>query len=799
MTLDTIAYGPEDHLLVTYDGAALLAYDAHTEAPKWSLVLAAPIAAVALVGLDAFPGGRGASPWRQSGAARWVVAVDTNGLVHVVDGTSGDEVTALGPFGAPVAVAAGPGGRFALATGERVHVWQSGERAELPERASALAFSLEGTTLAVGAVDGTLRFLSATPGAPPVETFCAVVHGGVSDLVQHPNGNWIVAGREGIHVVSDAGPTRLRNLPTGVVRVRVDPRGERLAAQLTERSVAVYSWPAAEVATRIDYLERPVRGLAWGPGAWLGVGLDLGDANKIDVLTTAAHRTDTHPGRGHNSWMLTVQGPPSRLSAKEADEIARMKNPWHVPAPPKNSGAGGKIGIGVVLSLGALFLRIVIFAGRTSSSYVAPSYEAPGPAAASPSDVYGSTATCDMSCARLRVTLLQIYCGRDGECRTDAAEALAALRRNDCSGATTAIDRITMDGARQGHASDVAGESLASARRGVELACAVGAGPVTHVSVVRLTGTALDAAREPLSPPHESQTAGALWAAPDGAVFASTRWLGGTTVYRREATSGPWVDVTRRRSGAAANVWGTSSRSAVMMASDSLTYWDGTAATELALPSPKIYAVGGMGDDLLVVGAGPAVKSQDDDDGEDPGIREGQALYRRRLLGGEPTWKPEAVAPHVQPKRLWSGKNTVLLAADAAEEGHEAESRLYQRSAGGRWTERRWWGAGPHPSDDVVDAAWIGARSEIFLATARGIYRSTDGGASFANTTPSNDGFTATGLWGRSASDVFAATTAGVKHWDGKTWSDTPYTGRALAISGNATDVYVLEENDEDD
>ena len=343
MTLSGIAYGPDEHVLLTFDEREVLAHDAQTEAPKWRLTLDENVVALAFADPQALPGGTGGSPWRNA-AGRLIIAVDAAGALHTIDPAAGQATSKHGPFGKPLAFAvgiAGAGSVVALSTADRLHLWRGGAHTEIPGRASAVAISNDGATLAIGAADGSLRFLSITGSSNPVETFCAVVHGGVTDLVQHPGGTWIVSGKSGIVTVTGEGPQRLANMPADIGRVRLDGRGRRLAAQLGERTVAVYGWPSLDLLTRIEYVERTVTGLAFGPEDWLGLGLDHGDGNKIDILTGATHRTDTHPGRTHRSWLLSVRGKASVLSAKEADDVRRMKDPFHTPAPQKSPGGYG--------------------------------------------------------------------------------------------------------------------------------------------------------------------------------------------------------------------------------------------------------------------------------------------------------------------------------------------------------------------------------------------------------------------------------------------------------------------------
>lgn len=131
MTFHELAYGPDEHVLLTVDGGELLAHDAQTEAPKWRLTLAHPLVAVLFAEAGALPGSGGPNPWRSS-AGRSVIAVDADGCMHAIDSALGQETGQLGPFGKPVSVAAGEGGSIALATGEKVCLWRGGERTDIP-------------------------------------------------------------------------------------------------------------------------------------------------------------------------------------------------------------------------------------------------------------------------------------------------------------------------------------------------------------------------------------------------------------------------------------------------------------------------------------------------------------------------------------------------------------------------------------------------------------------------------------------------------------------------------------------
>jgi hypothetical protein len=698
MAFHGIAYGPDEHVLVTLDGPEVLAHDAQTEAPKWRLSFDHSLFAVLFADSGALTGGDGASPWRTPASRSCLVALDSAGNLHVMESMLGEKVGTVPSSGRPAAVASGANGTFALAVEDKVILWRNRERVEIPGRASALAFSLDGATLAIGGIDGGLRFMSIGGGSKPIESFCAVVHGGISDIAQHPGGTWIVCGKSGVSTVSGEGPKRLDRLPADVQRLRVDANGKRLAAQLSDRSVAVYSWPSLEVELRIEYPERHVGGLAFGPQNWLGVAIDHGDGNKIDITTSACHRTDTHPGRTHRSWLLSVRGKEAVFSAKEAEDIRRMKDPFHQPAPggtgfgrgPSNNG--GRIGIGVAISVALLCLRLCA-AGSRSSSY-SSSY---------PQYIPPSIPTIPTTSTPAR--------------------------------------------------------------------------SVKHVALVRLEGPELEPTTEdiPQTNTGEAEYPGHIWTAPDGSIFVST--MNGaherSFVHRRDK-NGAWSTVATRRTGRVVQLWGRSATDVVLMDWDSLAHWDGTSKTEIEPPVSRLFALGGIGQDVFVAGQAPNKNT-----GELT-----MQLYRRH---GEGEWAVEPTTGDLAIKELWSGGNT-LWGRALGKDGEDAvDDRLVQR-ANGKWTERKPFGA-TRPTSVAIRSVWVTPTGDAFVASDAGVFRSTGGGASWTKVSAATD---YDGLWGRSPNDVYAATGDGVQHFDGKTWSKTSYTAEATAIGGTASELLVL-------
>ncbi len=774
MTFCGIAYGPDAHVLVTFDGAELLAHDAQTEAPKWKAALEHPVVAVLFADPDALPGG-GANPWRSQGGARALLAVDALGAIHGIDPALGQASGKLGPVGKPVAVAAGGGGVVALATESCVYLWRTGIVTELPARASAVAFSNDGGTLAIGEPDGTLRFLAIPidTSKPPVETSCAVVHGGITDLVQHPDGTWLASGKSGLSKVTSTGAKRLDAVPAKASRLALDTSGKRLAVQLSDRSFQVYAWPSLTIEAEVTYPERFVRGLSFGPENWLGVALDHGDGNKIDIVTSATHRTDTHAGREHRSWLLSVRGKQSILSAKEAEDIRRMKTPFHTPEPERKNGNGSRIGIGAGLSIALLALRLCA-AGSRGSSYTPPAYD------------YSKTTTpttCDRACAVTRLQTLREECVGH-PCEPDARAALAAMGAGDCKRAKASLTKAgSFLSSASSDTHDVLGRAkLLIAESGLTEACAsLPALSPKYTALVVLEGKELTATAEtiPGADTLEGEEPRTIWAAADGTVFVGTMEGRGrrSFVHRRDKT-GTWDVIATRRTTSPVQLWGRSGTDLYILDGDSLAHFDGIKTTEVTPPAPKELALGGIDLEVFVLGESTTDESLDASTG-------GVLLHRRRGSGG--SWTTEATLPRFEVRALWSGGSSLWARAVTADGDNAGDDHLLQRSSSGRWVERAWFGA-TRPALATIKTVWVSAAGEAFVAADGGVFRSSNGGASWAKTgAPPEVG----ALWGRSSTDVYATTEKGLMHYDGKSWSSTKYTEPSTVLGGNATQVFV--------
>jgi hypothetical protein len=111
-----------------------------------------------------------------------------------------------------------------------------------------------------------------------------------------------------------------------ITDVACSAEGTRFAMQVDRSRVLVLDDPPAEALLDVSYPQRVCSGVAFGPRPWIAIALAGGDANKVNVDTGAMHRSDTHPGRQHNRWLVSVAGAfqkraapaPSAAPAKKA-------------------------------------------------------------------------------------------------------------------------------------------------------------------------------------------------------------------------------------------------------------------------------------------------------------------------------------------------------------------------------------------------------------------------------------------------------------------------------------------------
>ncbi len=294
--------------VVCVDGKELLVYAAADESPLWKKSLAAPIAAVAFAGDD-------------------VLALDARGTLLRLAADSGAELARETFVGEPRALAArGDTLAVALEDAVRVAAGAAGARATLAiEGAQALAFSAK--LLAVGTGAGKLHVVES-------ETTLAVasLDAPIRGVVRHPAGFWLATAKDTVYRVKDDGEATplFRAVGGDASALACSKDGSLVAVQTDAKKVAVLVYPSGETLLTATYPERAPVGVALtADGRFLWIGLEKGDANKIDLDEQDIYRTDPHPGRARAAWTLRLQ----------LDKAVRARAKAPPPAPAKKPAA----------------------------------------------------------------------------------------------------------------------------------------------------------------------------------------------------------------------------------------------------------------------------------------------------------------------------------------------------------------------------------------------------------------------------------------------------------------------------
>jgi hypothetical protein len=352
-TQNLIAYDANGTAIVVADGAELLVYAAEDGAPLWRQALESKIVGVGTT-------------------ADEVVALDQNGKLFWWDAETGEENDRVEVEGDEFsALALDPDGVAAVLVDGTLQVVEPGEEpraVELP-RACSLAWSGDGGLLAVGSKDGKVWVLDEQDLKVDEPS---VLGATVTGIAWNANGCWLVTGGDRVFELDEAGAkqkllARLDGSELALLACSED--GDTFALRRDPGTVEALSWPAGETIGTVRYQDRKVTGVALGPKPWLGVGLDLGDANKISLRTESVHRTKTFEGRAHSSWMLSVsvKGVEARrkrsqrgaLSAEAAPKPKLPRTEAELNAPDwQTLGMLGIIAVATVLMWSIAYLPI---------------------------------------------------------------------------------------------------------------------------------------------------------------------------------------------------------------------------------------------------------------------------------------------------------------------------------------------------------------------------------------------------------------------------------------------------------
>jgi hypothetical protein len=299
------AYGYDGALLVTGDGPELLVCAGPDEGPMWRRTLDAVVVGVGVT--DAA-----------------VVAVDAAGTVVFCIREDGEvqRTIKLACLARDLAVA--KGGAIGVLGSSSAFVLQGngeGTRTEIQAAGStSIALDAEGRRVSLGFEDGSVRVFDATTGAERGQSRCPAA---VKALCWSPRGYWLASTGLGLVRIRASGRTvdnllKTDDLVLGPLACSAD--GVLVAVRVGTSKVGLFDLLDMKFQGMVQY-ERTVGKVEFGPGAWLGIGLDKGDGNKVDLLTGMVHRTDPHEGRPRNRWVLIAD--PKTASIAAAIERAR--------------------------------------------------------------------------------------------------------------------------------------------------------------------------------------------------------------------------------------------------------------------------------------------------------------------------------------------------------------------------------------------------------------------------------------------------------------------------------------------
>lgn len=284
--------------------------------------------------------GQDESPrWRKTGEADWtmvglgggqVIAADAEGRVFRYDEKTGAEAQRI-ELGVPIGTGttSDDGVAWLLAADQVIALSPDGTKASTPVVGpTAIAVAPSGAR-AVAEAGGRL-LLQGQEAEKSLE-----LGGPIQSVAWHPRGFWLAAVEDRLLRVDAT--THLvepytRASGSTITAVACNP--DTVALVLDEKTAVALSHPSKDTRGNASYFDRKIIGVALGPAPWLGVGLDLGDGNKIDLATGAVCRTDTHPGRDHHRWMLQVS-----VGAPPQEETRRGP----LPTAPAGAGAGAAL------------------------------------------------------------------------------------------------------------------------------------------------------------------------------------------------------------------------------------------------------------------------------------------------------------------------------------------------------------------------------------------------------------------------------------------------------------------------
>ena len=278
------AYGPIGKLLIATDEREVFACGADDQATNWTFTAAAPVVGV-------------------RHAHDTILVLDQAGVLTHLDPDDGSTREVVNLESPAIALCATPSGHWAVVhtdgvtvgRGDHIDTRISGGNircAALGEGAATLAIA-DGNSVSV--YDDNFSFLARQEVEEPP-----------TGLAWSDDGWWLVTLPHRVFTYSP--DLAHRNVLTnyeegGLSGGVVSPTGRIVAFRIGEKFVAIMGVEHGQLGS-IEYPERKVGELEFGPHPFLGIGLGLGDGNRISLKDEEVCRTDPPPGRTVNRWLV---------------------------------------------------------------------------------------------------------------------------------------------------------------------------------------------------------------------------------------------------------------------------------------------------------------------------------------------------------------------------------------------------------------------------------------------------------------------------------------------------------------
>ncbi|MBT3219306.1 MAG: WD40 repeat domain-containing protein [Proteobacteria bacterium] len=236
-----------------------------------------------------------------------VITADLDGLVSFWRAMDGQLVDEVPTNSQPSAMGTAPQGLVALATSDAVVLVS--QRSSMPivaQQPTAVAFGGNGTSLGVGTASGA--FVVLEPNTGEVQGSVDVGEP-ISGVAFSAMGMWAVVAGSRLHLVSVDGSELLhstQNCDAPLRGATCSQEGALVSSVIGLNQVGIFDLQNKKLSGIIHF-RREVGAVSMGPRGYLGIGLDDGDANRVDLFNGRAIRTEPHPGRGRNNWNLTCE------------------------------------------------------------------------------------------------------------------------------------------------------------------------------------------------------------------------------------------------------------------------------------------------------------------------------------------------------------------------------------------------------------------------------------------------------------------------------------------------------------